>query len=86
MILFSVVRCFLSAVSLTALYGLCQLEPSTATLADVLSLLHNKTLQYGCGNLTLLFFALELVLPYLRSRKLTAATPPRLAAKAATSN
>ena len=65
MFLLTIVRCILSAVALVGLYGLYQLDPGTATLADLLGLLHNEALQQTAANVALLLLAFEVALPYI---------------------
>ncbi len=65
MFLLTITRCILSAVALVGLYGLYQLDPGTATLADLLGLLHNEPLQQTAANVALLLLAMEVALPYI---------------------
>lgn len=65
MFLLTIVRCILSAVALVGLYGLYQLDPGTATLADLLGLLHNEALQQTAANVALLLLGFEVALPYI---------------------
>lgn len=65
MFLLTITRCILSAVALVGLYGLYQLDPGTATLADLLGLLHNVPLQQTAANVALLLLGFEVALPYI---------------------
>ena len=65
MFLLTIARCILSAVALVGLYGLYQLDPGTATLADILGLLHNEPLQQTAANVALLLLGFEVALPYI---------------------
>lgn len=65
MFLLTIVRCILSAVALVGLYGLYQLDPGNATLADLLGLLHNEPLQQTAANVALLLVGFEIALPYI---------------------
>ena len=78
MFLLSIVRCSLSAVALVGLYGLYQLDPGTATIADLLGLLHNEHLQQAAANVALLLLAFEVALPYIFGERM--ATGSRSAA------
>ena len=65
MFLLTITRCILSAVALVGLYGLYQLDPGTATLADLLGPLHNVPLQQTAANVALLLLGFEVALPYI---------------------
>ena len=76
MFLLTIVRCILSAVALVGLYGLYQLDPGTATLADLLGLLHNEALQQTAANVALLLLGFEVAVPYIFGARV--ATGPRV--------
>lgn len=72
MFLLTIARCILSAVALVGLYGLYQLDPGTATLADILGLLHNEPLQQTAANVALLLLGFEIALPYIFGARVSA--------------
>lgn len=68
MVLYPYIRAILQAVAIMALVGIYTLDPATATIGDVLRLMHNEVLKATTACLAMLLITTDCVAPYVFKR------------------